>query len=249
MDPSNDILIVDDHPTLLNSLRMTLESADFATLTATNGKEAISSLKTNNVSLILADIAMPVMNGYQLYEAVRQNPLWANIPFIFLTARSLETDVRFGKELGVDDYLVKPIEPEDLLAVVKGKLKRAQQLRASFGKSPFSNGATFSSYSHLLQYGNFRINIGQHQAWQAGNTCSLSVKEFRLLECLVRNGGKLVSTEELLTHTHGFEAPYTESSSLIRPLIRTLRQKLDLSKEGDHIQTIRGVGYRLVSQE
>ena len=85
-------------------------------------------LKTQPVDLILADIAMPRMNGYQLYEQVRRDPRWVLIPFVFISARALDSDVRYGKALGVDDYLIKPFQLEDLLAVVAGRLRRAREL-------------------------------------------------------------------------------------------------------------------------
>ena len=112
------ILVVDDQPELLENIGFALETGGYIVLTADNGYEALTILETQPVNLILADIAMPGMNGYQLYERVRENPEWVRIPFLFLTARAMNSDIRFGKELGVDDYLTKPIEVEDLLATV-----------------------------------------------------------------------------------------------------------------------------------
>src|SRR6185503_9608724 len=117
-----------DQPDLVKNMALTLEVEGYRVLGAGDGLEALNVLQAQPVDLIVADIAMPRMNGYQLYERVRENTQWVTIPFIFLTARSLDSDIRYGKELGADDYLIKPIEPEDLLAVVRGKLRRAQQL-------------------------------------------------------------------------------------------------------------------------
>src|SRR5215213_5836320 len=128
MPTMTTILVADDQPDLRAMISMTLESAGFQVLQSGDGLEALAILHAQAVDLILADIAMPRMNGYQLYQRVRENPHWLAIPLIFLTARSLDSDIRYGKELGADDYLNKPIEPEDLLAAVQGRLRRAAQL-------------------------------------------------------------------------------------------------------------------------
>jgi len=121
--------VADDEPAIVENVRLVLEAEGHEVLTASDGFEALELLQAQPVDLILADISMPGMNGYQLLERVRQNPDWLPIPFMFLTAHVLDSDIRYGKELGVDDYLTKLIQPEDLLAAVQGKLRRAQQLR------------------------------------------------------------------------------------------------------------------------
>ena len=128
-DPQT-ILVVDDEPILLDNLRDTLCLQGFNVLKASNGLEALDLLQEQTPDLILTDIMMPGMNGYQFYQRVRQNPEWLWIPFIFLTAKDAPEDVRFGKELGADDYLMKPILPEDLIAAVIGRLERYRQLEA-----------------------------------------------------------------------------------------------------------------------
>jgi CheY-like chemotaxis protein len=117
------ILVVDDHAELLENIGLTLEAAGYRVVAAHDGVEALEVLAAQPVDLVLADIAMPHMDGYQLYERVRESPHWAAIPFVFLTARALDSDVRHGKGLGADDYLTKPIQPEDLLAVVQSRLR------------------------------------------------------------------------------------------------------------------------------
>ncbi len=128
MKTNISILVVDDEPNFLDNIRLALEAEGYRVLSAGNGVEALAVLHSQPVDLILADIGMPDMNGYQLYERVRERPQWLTIPFVFLTARKLDSDIRYGKELGVDGYLTKPIRAADLLAVVRGKLRRAQQL-------------------------------------------------------------------------------------------------------------------------
>lgn len=118
------ILVIDDEPDFLDSLCLSLHLAGYRTVAAMNGAEAISALQERPVDLIISDISMPQLNGYQLFNRVCDNPEWVSIPFIFLTARTLDSDIYFGKELGVDDYLTKPIRRENLLSVVRGKLCR-----------------------------------------------------------------------------------------------------------------------------
>ena len=122
------ILIVDDHTEMLENLTLTLEIEGFPVLAAESGERALELLEANDVAVVLADISMPGINGYQLLERVRANPKWVNLQFIFVTARTMDSDVRYGKELGADDYLTKPIHPLDLLAAVRGRLRRAQQM-------------------------------------------------------------------------------------------------------------------------
>jgi CheY-like chemotaxis protein len=129
------ILVVDDYPAFLDMIETTLQAEGYDVWTATNGQDALDRLLAeyrdgNHVpDVILADIMMPVMDGYSFYEHVRGNPYLNHIPFIFLTAKAQVEDIRQGKELGADDYLCKPCTVEDLLSSVRGKLERMQQQR------------------------------------------------------------------------------------------------------------------------
>jgi CheY-like chemotaxis protein len=120
------ILIVDDNKDILFHIGMILENNDYQIKTAKNGAKAIEILSELEKlpELIISDIMMPVMDGYELFIEVSSHPFWNRIPFIFLTAKTTPEDVRFGKMLGIDDYLTKPTLPEDLLAVIKGKIDR-----------------------------------------------------------------------------------------------------------------------------
>jgi DNA-binding response OmpR family regulator len=128
MESQPVILLVDDEPDMLDNLSLALQIADYPHAIARDGMEALEILQTQPIQLILSDIIMPRMDGYHLYQQVRENPLWAAIQFIFLTGCWLDSEVRYGKELGVDDYLVKPVKTEHLIAVIQGKLRRARQL-------------------------------------------------------------------------------------------------------------------------
>jgi two-component system sensor histidine kinase/response regulator len=126
------ILVVEDDVALLEGVRDMLELAGYRVLTACHGQEALQVLETHpQPDLIISDIMMPRMNGYAFYEAVRARPEWVAIPFIFLTALGEKSDVRLGKQLGADDYIVKPFDEEDLLVAVNAKLRRSAQLQAA----------------------------------------------------------------------------------------------------------------------
>lgn len=137
------ILVVDDNPEYLNGIKLTLEMEGFKVITAKDGQQALDRLHAIPIGqsqaspetkrlpdLILADIMMPAMDGYELYDRIRAHPYTNHIPFIFLTAKSGDEDVRIGKELGAEDYLSKLASTEDLLASIRGKLNRVVQRRA-----------------------------------------------------------------------------------------------------------------------
>jgi DNA-binding response OmpR family regulator len=243
MDIPATILVVDDQPEILENLALILDLDGYEVLMASDGVEALAVLESRPVDLILADIAMPRMNGYQLYVRVRENPQWVAVPFLFLTARAMDSDIRFGKELGVDDYLTKPIQPEDLLAAVHGRLRRAQQLAQLS-----SQLASSASRQSTLDLGRLRIDPGQHRVWMDDEEVKLSAREFALLAYLAQREDQVVSAQELIQVTHELDTDRVEAGALLRPLIRTLRRKLGYSvgKMGC-IENVRGVGYRLIA--
>ena len=247
MEKSPIILVVDDEPDLLDSLEMTLLADGHQVLKANHGEEALSLLQNHQVDLVLADIAMPHMNGYQLYERVRENPAWVTIPFVFLSARAMDTDIRYGKELGVDDYLIKPIRSAELTAVLRGKLKRSQQLRRSIMKQ--ADQVTLKAGLH--QVGALRIDIDRHQVILGEEEIKLSAKEFSMLVYLANQVGKIVSHQELIQITHDLETDPIEAGTLLRPLISSVRHKLRSASpqakgHHDYIENVRSLGYRLV---
>jgi two-component system sensor histidine kinase/response regulator len=124
------ILLVDDDPAILEGVVDLLRFYGYNLITAIDGKTALELMQGQTPDLVISDIMMPEMDGYEFYEAVRSNADWAPIPFIFLTARGQTVDVRRGKSLGVDDYLVKPFEPEDLLIAIRTKLQRVRDIQS-----------------------------------------------------------------------------------------------------------------------
>lgn len=236
------ILVVDDEPVMAQAIITTLQgSLDCDIHKVHNGQKALDLLEQVSVDLIISDIAMPNLNGYQLLERVRANPKWVNIPFLFLSGRNFPTDIRYGKELGVDDYLTKPISPDDLIASVRGKLRRAEQL-----KNLLASSSTAQPLQNLLTIGNLEIDRLHYTVQLHGEAIFLSPMEFALLTQLAEKATIPVSAADLVRKTHELDTDSIEASNLIRPLIRSLRRKLGYSV-GDMgcIQTVRGIGYRL----
>jgi len=136
------ILVVEDDPNILKYLKMTLEFNGCKVITANHGKEGLKVLSElkNCPDLILSDIMMPVMNGYDFFDAVSRNPDCSHVPFIFLSALDSPEDIRLGKMLGVDDYLTKPINEEDFLAIIFGKIKRNRTINEIYSSYEIKNG-------------------------------------------------------------------------------------------------------------
>lgn len=247
MPSQHTILVVDDQPELLSGLQLTLEAAGYRVLTAEDGTVALELLRGGAVDLILADIAMPELNGYQLFDAVRSDRALVRIPFVFLTARALASDVRYGKTLGVDDYLTKPVKPEDLLATVEGRLRRARDLAGAAEAPPPAEPQRPEQGADLIVAGELRVAPAQHRVWLAGEAVDLPVREFRILELLARRSGEVIGLAEIAQASHGIATDDVEAGVLLRPLIRQLRRRLGYGVgEMGCIENVRGVGYRLV---
>ncbi len=240
------ILLVDDELYNTDIVAMALRTDGYRVFKANSGHKALDILHTNKIDLIITDIAMPGMNGYQLLEYVRQQPALIPIPVFFLTARSMDSDINYGKTLGVEGYLTKPLDVKGLLASVKGALLRVQQLsqvKQEIAQIP-------SEKIEIHTYGRLHINLDERVVLLDQYPLSLSVKQFDFLSCLVEHAYTAVSYEELICITHKLKLDRTEASSLARPIARRLRDRLAIPpNEPGWIQTVRGFGYRLLLPE
>lgn len=237
------LLVVDDDTLLRKTLVNTLSEAGYDVLEASNGHHALSILETEPVNLIIADVSMPGMNGYQLLGETRKEPRFVAIPFLFMSARTMDSDVRYALELGADHYLRKPVNVEDLLAMVRGRLRHSRELSRLLDHS----AAAANHAREVLDVGRLHIHLDQHQVIMADDTISLSATEFKLLVHLAKNANAVVSPQEIVKETHDLETDAIEASNLIRPLIRSLRRRLGYETgEVGCIENVRGVGYKLV---
>ena len=243
MENRATILVVDDHEHTQLYTERVLRDAGYRILVANDGFEALGVLASHPVNLILADITMPRMNGYQLYDEVVNDPRWVAIPFIFLTGRVMDSDIRYGKELGVDDYITKPFDPDDLVAVVRGRLRRVEKLKTCRHRAGHANNGS------VLTVGALKLNLDHHSVEIAGEPVNLSAREFTLLATLAQREGCVVSPEELVRVTHELQTDCRDAGALLRPMIRSLRRKLGYpAGEMGCINNVRGVGYQLLAQ-
>ncbi|NJO81534.1 MAG: response regulator transcription factor [Blastochloris sp.] len=162
----------------------------------------------------------------------------------------MASDIRYGKSLGVDDYLIKPLKPEDLLAVVEGRLRRARDLNDALVPADLVADVPAVASPERIEVGSLWIKPSQHRVWLKGEAISLSAREFRVLECLARRAGEVVPPNEIVQVSHGITTDDVDASSLLRPMIRILRRRLGYTiGEMGCIENVRGVGYRLVAPE
>jgi putative two-component system response regulator len=202
------LLVVEDDPAMLIALRDILENAGYIILTAENGQEALKVLSNSKPELILSDIAMPVMDGFDLLEAVRQRPSGATIPFIFLTARGTREDIFTGKSLGVDDYITKPVTSKELLSAVRARLQRAdefammaQLLAAKDSLRVLANAIENKRY-HVERVNDYAQAIAKELKWDDSHRDALEfgailhdIGQVRVPEAILLKAGPLTEEE------------------------------------------------------
>ena len=223
------VLIADDEQDIIDFLKYNLEKEGFQVLTAKNGNEALSQAK-KNPNLILLDIMMPEMDGLEVVRTLKKNSATANIPVIFLTAKSSELDEVVGLELGADDYITKPVSIPKLIARIKLTLRK---------KTAAKNEEAITS--DVFKHGIIEINRSQYKIFVNKKELFFPKKEFEILLFLVKNAGKVVTRETLLSQIWGSEVYVIDRTVDVH--IRKIREKLGAN--ADYIDTIKGVGYRL----
>ncbi len=228
---SQTILVVDDEPKLLDLVRTILEKEGFKVVEAHNGYEAVEQVRLALPDLVLLDVMMPEMDGFEALREIRQA---SNAPVIMLTVQASEADKVRGLELGADDYVAKPFDHRELVSRVKAMLRRAAM------PSALSKSAEQVKIDDYLQ-----IDFDKREVIVAGKRQKLRPLEHRLLYHLVNNAGKLLSHENLLTKVWGRE--YRDDEQLLRLYVTYLRQKIEPNASHPHyIMNERGLGYRFV---
>lgn len=223
------ILVVDDEEYILELISYNLNSSGFKVISATNGLDAMEIVKKEKPNLVLLDLMIPGMDGLEICKAIRNSSSdISKISIIMLTAKGEEVDKIVGLELGADDYMTKPFSVRELIARVKAVLRRNNSI---------SENRDINSYENLY------INFEKREVKLFDNKIDLTLKEFELLEVLVRNKGKILTREALLDKIWGYE--YIGETRTVDVHIRYLRKKIEVDdKNPRFIETIRGVGYR-----
>ncbi len=222
------ILAVDDDRNNLKMLAFLLGEEGYEVLTTDNGRTAIEMVDSQHPDLIILDLMMPQIDGYEVCRRVRQT---TDVPIIILSAKGETQDKVQGLNLGADDYLPKPFEPSELLARVKAVLRRSEM-------------SIFEDANVAVVVGGLRLDpVGNRVTLVDGETLDLTPIEFRLLHCLMRNAGRTLTHDFLLNHAWGYE--YEGYSNQIAVYVRRLRSKIEEDPANPQfITTVRGLGYR-----
>jgi len=222
MNPQT-ILIIEDDPALLRGLKDNFETQGYLVRLANNGQKGLDALLAERPDLVLLDLMLPKVNGYEICRAARARQL--DMPIIMLTARGQEEDIVRGLELGADDYVTKPFSIRELIARVKAFLRR--------------QGAASAEYD----FGPFRLDVAAHKLFRGSAEIVLTSKEFRLLEFFLRRAGRALTRDGILDAVWGQEVVVTDRS--VDRCVTTLRAKIEADPHHPiFIQTIRDIGYR-----
>ncbi len=223
------ILVVDDEPRYLRLMEANLETEDYQVIKANNGQEAVDLVAEHQPDLVLLDIMMPILDGFEACERIRE---FSSVPIIVVTARGEENARVRGLDLGADDYIVKPFSATELLARVRAVLRRVKT----------SGGTQQAVFNH----GNLRIDFARAEVFRNDKIVFLSATEYRLLLQFAHGVGQVMTSEQLLTNVWGPE--YGEDKEILWVSISRLRQKLeDEPKTPKHIVTRSGLGYTMPS--
>ena len=222
------ILLVDDDPRLRDLLRLALERSGFTVLSASNGQTALHEALRNDPDLIILDVGLPEMDGFEVCRRLRAQ---SDVPILFLTARDDEIDRILGLELGADDYVTKPFSPREVVARVKAILKRS-----GIDRSALTQG-----------FGPIRLNMKLRQCYVNGRDLSLTSTEFKLLAVLIKDPSRLLTRPMVFDAVWGRKTAVTDRT--LDSHLRNLRQKLAGVGLPDIIETVHGQGLRLRETE
>ena len=219
------ILIVDDDPNIAQLISLYLAKEGFTTITAGSGADALQLFSSRSPSLVLLDIMLPVMDGWEVCRSIRSS---SKVPIIMLSAKDETIDKVLGLELGADDYITKPFDGKELVARVRAVLRR-------YGNN--------SEHENLLSFNGLQISIDQYEVTYRGNRIDMPPKELELLFFLAGHRNIVFTREQLLEQVWGFD--FFGDSRTVDVHIKRLREKLEDSEElGWQLKTVWGVGYK-----
>lgn len=224
------ILLIEDEPGIADTIQYALSTEGFQAEWCTTGHEGLSRIESGNFSVIIIDIGLPDMNGFDLCRIIRQK---STVPIIFLTARDSEIDRVAGLEMGADDYVVKPFSPRELTARVRAILRRTAEKPTEIDHGPSQSPTK-----------KFIIDEQKLTVHYYGTVLELSRYEFSILRILINNPGRVYSREELMHYV--WEEPDSSLDRTVDTHIKTIRRKCrEIKPEDNPIETRRGFGYAL----
>ena len=223
------ILVVDDEASIITMLAYNLKKEGYDVVTAEDGEVALEKFESENPDLLLLDIMMPKMDGYEVCRKIREK---SNVPIIMLTARADEVDKVVGLEMGADDYVTKPFGNRELIARVKANLRRSDIAPVTNNEKDGNNQV----------YGDLNIDFDRYEVTKRGEVINLTLREFELLTFLATQTPTIFTRENLLEKVWGYE--YFGDVRAVDVTIRRLREKIeDDPSKPKYIVTKRGVGY------
>jgi DNA-binding response OmpR family regulator len=223
------ILVVDDEERMVRFIHLNLEHDGFQVIEAFTGQQAMDKLRENLPDIVLLDVMLPDIDGFEVLRLIRENH---DVPVIMLTAKGEEDDRVHGLELGADDYITKPFSPRELVSRVKAVLRRTTGTRAQTSEE-------------IQVDERLKINFDRREVWVNDELVKLRPTEYRLLYHLVQNAGWVVSHDQILAKVWGYE--YRDEPHYVRLYVNYLRQKLEEDAANPkYILTERGVGYRFI---
>ncbi|UCD55261.1 MAG: response regulator transcription factor [Candidatus Omnitrophota bacterium] len=227
------VLIVEDEVSLRDGLRDNLEAEGYAVSTASTGKEGLKKGLEEEVDLILLDIVLPGMNGFDICKEIKSKKL--TVPIIMLTAKAKEVDKILGLELGADDYVTKPFSINELLARIKAVLRRAEIHRAAKQKK-----------IDFYEFGDVKLNFAELEGYKGTKKLRLSKREFDILAYMVKRKGEVISRNDLLDVVWGYEV-FPSTRTVDNFMARLRKQIEDKASKPKYIQSVRSVGYKFVA--
>lgn len=229
---SEKILIVEDEPTLQETLAYNLERQGYHIEVASDGKSALDKFRRTAPQLVVLDIMLPVLDGFEVCRVLRQE---SNVPILILTAKDEEIDRVIGLEIGADDYLTKPFSMREFLARVKALLRRVRMDR--------SEAPGIETSKEILRFDNLEIDLIRREVRLSSKPINLKPKEYELLLFLARHKGQVLSRELILQRVWGWD--FSGGSRTVDVHIRWLREKIEADPTHPaRIVTVRGAGYR-----
>ncbi|TYP68942.1 response regulator transcription factor [Paenibacillus methanolicus] len=230
---SQKVLVIEDEPTLARLLSYNLTQEGYDTTVIEHGVEGLQAALQRSFDLIILDIMLPGMNGFEILSRLRQSG--NGTPVIVLTARNAEEEVVQGLKRGADDYITKPFGVAELLARVSAVLRRT---------GPEQDGKASESSDRVISAGELSIFPERYEVILAGETVPLRPKEFEVLLYLVQRPGMVITRDDLMNVVWGFD--YIGGQRTVDVHVSSLRKKLELGQQSVQIESIRGVGYKLV---